>query len=325
MSAQGGKEEIKARLLAAGAPPHVVEHVLEQPISRWAYWFPVCVLFLVVIGGFAVGALMWGRLEALTQANARAHALSAGGLLYATNFGVSMLVALFGWILVSGWICGSVALVSKRVMASSFVFSVLDARKTVATMVRVSLKRLSTERDPERFVRRFSTGWAAWCGLLATPLVVLSIVLVPRDLQAHSIFTPEAHVRSPLLPWASSEPEPWSAAARVELGCNHVSGDDADDHLVYEIAVASGASVRIPEDADPVSGTWLDRIEVIDAALGRSDAEFQRWTWLDRDPLHPLCLRAKEREYGAANYPRILRLLRVGELDGDLSVSRRPE
>ena len=60
-------------------------------------------------------------------------------------------------------------------------------------------------------------------------------------------------------------------------------------------------------------GDWLEAAEQMDTELRRTGVEFRRWNWLDRDPLYPACLSVMRHNFGA-DYPRIERLLRVGEL-----------
>jgi hypothetical protein len=314
-----GPERIRAGLLGVGVPPHVVEHVLAGRLERGLYWLPVIVMFLTMIGGFVLGLFfVWRPLAALTEANAREHALRIGGLLYSTNFGVSMLIALLGWILVSGMVAAAITRASRGLLYSAFAFSILDPRSAIT--MRWIVKAMGGESDPERYVRRLVVGWAS---LLVWPTIVLAalfVVAAYRDVQAHSVFTAEGYVRAPFLPWAAREPVPWASAVEVQLGCNHVTrrrrGGGPDDHVVYKVTFVDGTLVRLDDDdlIAPISGSWLDQIEILDATLQRAGAQVRRWSWLDRDALHPACLRAYERTHTDTDYQRIVRLLRVGEL-----------
>ena len=85
------------------------------------------------------------------------------------------------------------------------------------------------------------------------------------------------------------------------------------DTIIYEIEFADGHKERIG-DATPLHGSWVDAAEVIDQRLQAAGARFERWTWLDRDPLHPECLAALQRRFSPEEYQRVRALLRVDAL-----------
>jgi len=67
-------------------------------------------------------------------------------------------------------------------------------------------------------------------------------------------------------------------------------------------------------DAVSLRGNWLDNAILIDAAIEDAGVTFKRWSWLNRDPLHPACLGAQLRVLGEEDYDKLLKLLRVKEL-----------
>jgi hypothetical protein len=96
----------------------------------------------------------------------------------------------------------------------------------------------------------------------------------------------------------------------VELGCNHVTGRDTGDFVIYQVRFRDGSSVDLGA-ARPTTGDWLQRLETIDARLRSAGATFKRWEWLGRDPVHPACLAEERAELGEDGYRRLSALLRV--------------
>ena len=111
--------------------------------------------------------------------------------------------------------------------------------------------------------------------------------------------------------WWSTETIPWSAATKLELGCN--STKDDEDILYYvefpnhrfDLSDDGGFNFNRPEMAPE---TALNAIEYIDALLPHVPR--QRWSWLDRNPMAPRCLSYWFAVAGGDSQ-RILRLLRV--------------
>lgn len=304
---------LAARLLEAGVPADVAAYLERLQPQAWGWWVAQGVLLFVMVAGFAVGALwFWPRLAALTEANAMTAGERAGALMVQYNFGMSLLIALFGWIFAAGATVGLAGIATERLRASTFTFNVLNARQAAA---RWALKRtmvaLSGETNPEAYVRRAVLNWQWWMAGWAVVLLALSAYAVSRDVQAHGLYTRSHYIDSPFFPWGSRAPVPWTQATKVELGCNHVTGRNASDSLIYRVHFPDRYFVSL-ESGTPL-GDWLDAAEQIDAELRRSGVKFQRWRWLDRDPLDPACLAVMRRSW-EQDYPRIERLLRIGEL-----------
>jgi hypothetical protein len=307
--------ETELALARAGVPPRIVAHVLKEPPRHWlGYLVSVSLYLSWLLAGFAFGGFyLWPALKDVTRYTARADAEAAGALLYSYNFGVSLIIALFGWGLIAATISGLITALSKRLTTAVFVVAALNATSGLnAWIFRHGLKRVHAESDPSRYLRKavqtpnYVTG-------VGVALAVISAIAVQRDVQTHSIFTATAYVRSPFLPWGSTEPRMWSSAVSVETGCNHIENKGkVEDDLIYEIRFADGASVRIGE-ATPLHGSWLEAAEVIDRELKSANAVFKRWSWLGRDPEHPLCLAAMESRYSGQEYERVRRLIGLSE------------
>jgi hypothetical protein len=293
-----------------------VEYATENGVQWWLHVAFGWLFLPLMLAGFAVGAFyLWPALENLTAQNARIHAENAGAILYDFNFGFSLVIAIFAWIFAVGAVVGLAPALWLRLQKNVFVFSVLDGKRSPIAEwgVRRSLERLQKEADPAHSVRQMVTGWVPTMMVVAMGIAAASAVLVMRDVQAHSIFTPTEYIRSPFFPWGSTRPREWSTAISVEVGCNHVERRGAiSNSIIYQVKFADGASVRIG-DAIPLRDSWLDAAETIDQHLTVGGATFSHWDWMGRDPQHPLCIAALRDRYSGDQFGRVRRLLRLPE------------
>jgi hypothetical protein len=308
------RSEMSARMAELGVPADVITYVLGFGYPAW-FRFGFTTLFLVVmVSGFAVGALyLWPALNGMTVNNAIEHARAANALMYDTNFGLSLVLAFFGWIFIAGLLTGLVIPDSARIRAWSFTLSAMAAQPIERWAMKEGLKRASGESDPEAYVRRWSQNGSRTTLVLGATVLLVSALAAQRDVNTHSIFTADSYIRSPFFPWGSPAPRHWRDAANVDVGCNHVEGRNAHDSIVYRIEFDDGASVSIDGGTPLEGGDWLESTEIIDAELTRAGVPFRRWSWMDRDPLHPACLAVMRANFGS-DYPRIERLLRIGDL-----------
>lgn len=308
------RDEMAAKLASLGVPQNVIVYVLGLGGIGWFEFAFRTSFIAVMVAGFAAGGLwMWPFLEALTIHNAIEHARYAGGELYHANFGVSLVLAFFGWICVAGWLVGVGFTSTPRLRANMLI---ANARMSNGPIERwamsTALKRVAGESDPEAYVRRWNA-LSLWIALLIGAVVLtISAFAVVRDVNTHDILTRSAYIRSPFFPWVATEPRLWRDAVEVEVGCNHVEGRNSYDTIVYEVKFADGASVDVALGT-PWRGLWIDHVELIDSELRDAQAPFRRWSWLNRHPLHPACLAAMHDSAGN-QYSRIEHLLRIGEL-----------
>jgi hypothetical protein len=280
---------------------------------------------VVMIGGFAIGGLwLWPALEARLDQNTLAAAQSSGALLYHNNFGIGLLIALFAWIGASGFIVATIPMLSRRLAAGEFYASITSAASAGNTLgaraarwgIEKVQRELENESDPERYIQRAMFSWVKPAGAFATAALAFAAVVTVRELNAYTLyFADHYEQRHTFLP--SRTVRAWSEAVRVEVGCNHVTGDNAGDDPIYEVHFNGGGSTRI-DSAIPVSTTWIDQVEIIDAALVRAGARFEPWSWLDRDAYHPRCLMAYATWLGDDQYARFQRLIRAPELARDV-------
>ena len=318
LDSANNQDEVVARLLHMGVPQNVIEYALSHGVNRWKYYAVAGLSIVLVLAGFlAIYFVAFPILNAMNETNAIRHAARSNALMFDRNFGLSLLIGFFAWICICGAICCHLPRISKRTMLSNFVFSVFDAPNTAIgkKLVGHAIQSLSSIGDPEQYIRKYVFGWSSiltWSGLL---LAVLCALIIYRELNTYDLYTKEAYIRSPVLPWASSKPNPWTSADYVELGCNHVEGKNASDSVIYQVHFRNGVSTRV-SSATSINESWLNQMEVIDQKLKNAGATFKRWQWLQRDPLHPACMAAYERVISPADYERLKKLLRVGKLDG---------
>jgi len=298
----------------AGVPQPVVEYLKHQKLSPWIYHgTEFLYIFVVVAGLFAGMRYLWPYLEGMTAQIAYARAKEIDGLLYDYNFGLSLIFGIFGWILAAGAPVLFAQAMSPRFLANFLVFGTPPNLKLRATrwLVRKILARAQSESDPARYVRRVELNWAWMFALSGALPIAIGAMMLVRDLRAHEIYTATTYVHLPLLPWKSSDPRLWSSAVKVETGCNHIEREGKiSDDIIYEVRFPDGATTRLG-DATPLQGSWLDAVEKIDSLLVASGVEFAPWRWLDRNPVHPLCIAALRERFPGTEFERVQRLLRL--------------
>lgn len=312
-----GDEEqlLRASLAHAGAPAHVIDHVISEARASRAPVGMKTVFLVVMVSGFLFGAfVLWPLFEAQTAANAQAHTLAANALMYHVNFGASMVLALLGWIFAAGAIASALFALTPPARAAALLYSARESHSPVgAWALRKMLEPAAGLVDAEAYVRRVINRSNLVGIVLALSIGALSAVALVRDVNTHSLFTEQAYIRSPFFPWGSAAPRLWSSAAYVEVGCNHIEGRNAGEDAIYRIVFRNGDSASL-DSATHVRGSWLRNVELIDAQLRARNVPVRRWRWMNRDPMHPACLEAHRSWLGPEDFQRLSRLLRMGEL-----------
>ena len=307
--------ELFDRLIEAGIPSHVVEYAISLNPAKWLYTLSSFLFMFIMVAGFIYGAVfIWQPLEEIVVKNALNLAHELNGILYGQNFGIALLVAIFAWIYWSGFLAFLAPNASKRMQASIFVFTILDPKNAPYLNIRKSVEKLQDENDPSAYMQRIFSGWGKIMLYPAIILTSLSLIILERELKTFTIYTPTQYLAKPLFPWEKDKSDNWKNAQSVELGCNHTTGRGASDDIIYEVNFASGQSYRI-SSASPVSGNWLDQLEIIDKNLKNADVAFERWDWLNRKSFHPDCLEAQKRRFSSEDLRRIHRLLRINEFE----------
>ena len=297
------------KLREQGVTDEVIEYVLSKNPSKVLSIISDFLLIFLLILGFAVGAVLWVAVGRYSGQAALEHALSIGGVMYEDIFGFSGLAALFGWICASGFITYSPQLNSERLIVSAFAYSLADNSKKSGSWRRTYLKA-DKSLEPEILTRWVFASQGKWMKWPAIMLFLVAFPLLELELKLHTIYTTEGFVERSeygLGDWSNVS---WTGVVSVELGCNHVTGRSKSDDPVYKINFADSRSIRL-DNARSVRGSWIDGIEVIDAALVSGGAEFKRWSWPNRNPLHPECLAADRAKMSPEDFARLLTLMRV--------------
>jgi hypothetical protein len=322
-----GDKDIEEQLVALGVPQHVAAYVAVYVAEQRPLRDPLLsnVVFMVVmIGGFAFASLwLWPTLEACLDQNALAAAQSSGALLYYHNFGIGSFIALFAWLGVCAFFVATIPVLSRRLAAGEFYVSVTGAANVGDPLggraarwgVGRMQRELESEPDPARYLRRAMFASVKLVGAFAAAALAIAAIVAARELNAYTLYFADRYEQQhTFLP--SRTVRAWSDAGRVNVGCRHLTGEDAGDAPIYEVHFIGGGSTPI-HLAFPVSMTWIDQVELIDAALVRAGARFE--PRLGRREAHdPRCLRAYETWLGAERYARFQRIIRDPELPRDV-------
>lgn len=286
-------------------PEHIAEYALDQNPSMAIYFLYGLFFLIVLILGFIAGAVLnLGPLQSIANNNAANHASEIGAIFYITNYGFYRIIALFGWIFCTGAISSLLPLcMSEKKRASCFVHVVTDAGGAM-------FKPKNNNLPPSEYIKK---GFAKSAKLYTIPSVILMLsagFVGIHELKSYKVLGPSQFVISPAMPLKAKQIYTLEDVSHIELGCNHVTGKNASDDLVYKINFKSEKSIQM-EDAMPLTGTWLENAIEIDQALRNKGVEFKRWSWLSRNPLHPACLKAQKARHTAEEFDQILELLQV--------------
>ena len=304
------EKSIQAQLEEKGVPADIAEYAANQSplaIINTVYAFSIA----IVMGlGFLIGAIfLWQPAETLNNKLAASFAENVGALLYRTNFGVSGLIALFAWIFLSCAICGLLPLISKKLLASSFVYGILNDKVT-------KIKPLRPNISPPQYLRKYFIRSTKFLFFPALFLTLIALLVGFKEINSYSVFGEDKFVIAPILSFSGKQTYSNTDIRSIELGCNHVTGKNRSDKLVYKITFKDGKSLRM-EDAQALHGTWLQNAVKIDAGLKENGFEYKRWKWGNRDPLHPDCLTAQRNKHTESEFNQIASLLQIGHFSTD--------
>lgn len=325
------KALLRGAMAREGVPEPVIDHVMALDPVRLLYWAANVGFVIVMILGFGAGAVMFSRGEEIVKTAALARAAESGGLLYHTNFGFGFLILLFAWIFISGVLVSLTTMTWPRVAASVFAYTLRDPKNRLSLTSGGRLQKTPFNGDANEYLRAVTEQSNKNFLQIGFVLAALGIAIAERELTTYEIFTAEGYIATPLSPWSKEARGAWRDASSVLIGCNHVTGKNASDNVIYEVKLPDGRSLNLagatPVSAGllnknsaigtPFSGKFLESLEMIDSELEGGGAAFKRWRWLTRDPLHPDCLAVKRRQLTVGNYERLTRLLRVGKFPTD--------
>lgn len=285
-----------------------VEGALDRKIicalSNWLY-------LLIMVIGFAVGAYIWAKLEKVTISNAQEFAGTVTAIWIDTNFGFSLVLALFVWIFAATLVLSLIIrLIPMPAKASLFFGASKELGKVVADFTRQWSEEnsVSKPQDTGDAINRSLDAYIRRNLLRLSPFIGIIILLCWSETRSFEVITENGLYDSSMFS-RNVAFKPWSEAKEVSLGCNQT---DDGGSLIYRVEFNDGTKIRLPESSSLNGRHWLVNLEHIDKALSTQGAVFKRWSWLERDALHPKCLRGFYAEVGPDNKYRIDDLLRIG-------------
>lgn len=291
-----------------GLPYHISEELInahEITLVRWVgHW-----LFMIIMcSGFAVGGFwIWPYLENLNNERAFTKATELNGLMFDVNFGFGLLIALFVWIFLTSAIAMFVVRIIPMPLKGTLFFGQLSDKDESGHQQIAELMGRSDKPDSAtELINRWTELNFPKVLKIFLPISVLTALITYHETQMYSVYSEAGYFRSGFF---SKETRSWHGVSSVELGCNQT---DDGSSLVYKVNFPD-KSLRI-EDGISINETyWLYNLEKIDKAIESTGAKFERWQWLNRNPLHPKCLRGFYGELGPDGKSRLDKLLRINE------------
>lgn len=308
---------VRQWLEALEFPPEVAAQLAKKdPAVSWSLL--VGLFFIALLGAGFIGAAftIWPWGEGLTAAVAQRATDQLGGLAYDINFGLSLVLGFFVIVSAANSICYLITLKLPAALFSRLYLQVTADNAAYSFLRR--LIRMINRRTPfatvEQYLRdtwrAYGLWWGKWSGVLALAIVGFFLI----DISNNRVWTSEGVSSTRFIPGLGRNFRPYSDVERVELACNHT---EKRDGVYYEIYFGSGGSARAGSRLQKRDGTWLDALEAIDHSVRQTDAVFERWSHLDRNPVHPRCLRAHFAELNQTDRGRLSRILRLGAFEGD--------
>lgn len=293
-----------------GLPHHISEELIDAHditiLRSSATWMFIIVMCM----GFALGAYkIWPFLERKNFENAVTKSNELGGLMVDTNFGFGLVIALFVWIFMSVLVLQLIVRLAPMPFKGALFFGALKefsfprTGKDLQDIIQYSETATNAERLINWWCSKRIKKWAK----VLLPIALLVSLFAHQETKVFSVYTKSGFYKSGLF---SSSLQSWEDVTSVELGCNQT---DEGGSLIYEIH-ANGKSFRIGDSTPVNDGFWFDNLEKIDAEIEAAGANFVRWKWLKRDPLHPKCLRGYYGELGPDGKARIDKILRIDEI-----------
>jgi hypothetical protein len=296
-----------------GVPAAFRNAVINAPNDRTtaAGGIVVAIAMLAVVIGVVVAAFM--GLDAFVRARAVALAAQIGASLVHVDVGAGPLLLLFGLIMLMGW-ASSVRAGRHRLngflSAAAGMFNTpppqVAIRWVMQRLLTGSVRRAAGAATVDDFLRGVAAHQARGWGITAVLLLTPAVVLTALDTDHFWVAGPAGIVEHRMFPPFSSHTHDPSTATTLTTGCNHT---DDDERLIYDIGFATGDDFDLGS-TEAVSGSKLAAIEAIDAPLGTGVAR-ERWSHLERDPLHPTCLRYWATQYDSDGRRRLTRLMRL--------------
>ena len=297
-----------------GLPEKISDELVDSYSSGPMRWIGFSLFMVVMVGGFGIGALIWAHCERKIQQNAIETSQAINGFAYEVNFGIGLLVGLFVWIFMTGLIVSLIIRVTPMPTKGALFLSGyenLSKKAPKKLLEEVQTSGINKPRTAAELLNQYLDKSLRKSAIGLAPFVILVIGVTYAELSWYSVMSHTGLHKTSFISEKMSV-KTWADAERVQLGCNQT---DDGGNLIYEVIWPDGYDKRLPTDTHFNGTDWLTNLERVDAEIMKGGAEFVRWEWLNRNPLHPRCLRGFYSEGGADRKARIDRLLRIGELD----------
>jgi hypothetical protein len=298
-----------------GVPRNYHDAIIDAPTTKMmryggpALGLTLTALTIVVM----VGAFLW--LTNYVEARAADVAAQIGATLIYVNVGIGPLLLFFGLLCFTMWAFCVAARQHKVQGFRSSVAGMLNPHPGVPARTKLvmkwvmmgSVKRAAARsNDIDGFLYAMAADQARICAIAAFLLIVPAIAFTALETNSFWVAGPSSVDEHRMFPPFSSQHHDLKDVKKVVAGCNNT---DKSDRLIYDIYFASGDSFGLA-DAQPAKSGDTHPIEVIDAGLAR-DIVHERWSHLNRNPVHPACLNHWAAVMGPDGARRLVSLLRL--------------
>ena len=297
-----------------GLPKRISDELVDSYRLKPIRWLGHWLFIIIMIGGFAGGAIFWGWCDGILSRNAIKVANTINGFAYDTNFGIGLLIGLFVWI----FLCLPIYYCIIRIMPMPYkgtlflVSQMSNSKENPDTLPKKpKLDLFNTPHSAEELINNYLNKVIGKSLLYLSPFILLVGFVTQAELTNFTILSPSGIYTSGFFS-KNLASKRWRDAEAVKLGCNQT---DDGSSLIYEVIWPDGKDKRLPTDTHINGEDWLTNLETVDAEISKGGAVFQRWVWLKRNPMHPKCLRGFYAGLSPNEQTRFNRLLRIGELD----------
>lgn len=314
----GSEEEPYSFYEGWGLSRKINEELSHSWKIKWLRWPASWSAWLIMVGGFAVGWLwLWPFGEHINHQFAERKAAEIDAVLLDLNFGWGLVVCMVAWITLSATLAGLICRLLPAPYKTTFFLGLIDdsnLRHFSQKALTRALEGTPNYHSASDLANAWSEKFMPETSKYAVPLMLIGAILFLSDINRYGAYTADAYHRSSWLPWANGAVIGWSEAERVQIGCNQT---DDGSSLVYKVWFQNGETIRIEDSIPSRHYSWLDGIETVDRAISNNGAEFQRWSWLNRNPLHPRCIREYYTHLEDDEHDRFRQILRIGQFSQD--------
>jgi hypothetical protein len=311
-------EERQARrdwLERLGVPGPYHDAIIDAPTTRMLVWGGSALAVALVAAVVAVMASTFLWLTRYVEARAAEVAAQTGATLTYVNVGLGPLLLLFGLLFFLLW-AGSAVAANYRVQgfltsAAGIVNRHPATKGSTKLVLRWLLpgavgRAVARTADVDGFLHAVANHHANRLGIATIGLLLPAIAFTALETNSFWVAGAAGVVEHCMFPPFFSRRHDLKAVTSITTGCNNTSKDNL---LIYDLHVASGESFNLGA-AEPAKSGDVRAIVAIDARLAPNIAH-RRWSHLNRDPVHPLCLRHWAAQPGQDGLRRLAKLLRL--------------